>query len=466
MPELVSTEREEMTEISGKLTLDALKKLASDGTIDTVIAACIDMQGRLMGKRFHINFFLDSAWEETHGCNYLLATDIEMFPADGYKATSWSAGYGDYTMKPDISTLRVIPWLEGTALVLCDVLDHHDHSPVPHSPRAVLRKQIARLEKMNIRAMMASELEFFLFRETYEELADGARPTPISAYNEDYHIFQTTKEESVYRALRNGLNAAAVPVENSKGEAEAGQGEINIRYADALTMADSHSIVKNAAKEIAWQRGHAATFMAKWSHERAGSSSHIHQSLWSSEGAPLFYDAGDARGMSPMMRHYLAGLLAHASEITFFLAPNVNSYKRFARGTFAPTKAVWSDDNRTAGYRVCGANTEAVRVECRVGGSDLNPYLAFAALLAAGMRGIEESLPLEDMFRGDAYSGEGREIPKTLPAATAALRDSEMLRAAFGDDVVNHYVHAAEWEQSEFERHVTDWEFRRNFERS
>ncbi|MGR4000680.1 MAG: glutamine synthetase family protein [Alphaproteobacteria bacterium] len=427
-----------------------------------------------MGKRFHVDFFIDSAWEETHSCNYLLATDIEMHPVDGYAATSWAHGYGDYAMKPDLETLRLIPWLEGTALVLCDVLDHHTHAPVPHSPRAILRAQVARLEKMGIRAMVATELEFFLFRETFAEVAakisaeisSGAKLTPISDYNEDYHIFQTTKEENIMRALRNGLNGADVPVENSKGEAEAGQEEINIRYTDALTMADRHSIVKNATKEIAWAQGNAATFMAKWSHQRAGSSSHIHQSLQALDGTPLFYDKNDAHGMSDTMRHYLAGLLAHASEITFFLAPNVNSYKRFTSATFAPTKAVWSLDNRTAGYRVCAPNTEAVRVECRVGGSDLNPYLAIAALLAAGIEGIEKSHALEEMFQGDAYEGAGREIPKTLRDATKVLRDSEMLRSAFGSEVVDHYVHAAEWEQAEFDRHVTDWELRRNFERS
>lgn len=455
--------------MSGKLSLDELKAAVAAGEIDTVLVAHVDMQGRLMGKRFQAEFFLESGFDETHCCNYLLATDMEMNTVDGYKATSWEAGYGDYTMKPDLSTLRRIPWLEGTALVLCDVLDHHTHAEVPHSPRAVLKRQIARLETMGMKAFMASELEFFLFRDSYEEAqAKGYRDLmPISAYNEDYHIFQTTKEEDVMRAIRNGLSGADIPVENSKGEASAGQEEVNIRYSDALTMADRHSIMKNGIKEIAWSKGRAVSFMAKWHYEAAGSSCHIHQSLWSLGGEPLFYDPKAEHGMSELMRHYLAGQLHHSSEITYFLAPYINSYKRFMAGTFAPTKAVWSLDNRTAGYRICGAETKAVRVECRVGGADLNPYLAMAALIAAGIAGIENKLELEPEFVGDAYGGKGvREIPKTLRDAAAALDGSEMLREAFGSDVVDHYLHAARWEQLEYDRRVTDWEVMRGFERA
>jgi glutamine synthetase len=455
--------------VSGKLSLDELKAAVAAGEIDTVLVAHVDMQGRLMGKRFQAEFFLESGFDETHCCNYLLATDMEMNTVDGYKATSWEAGYGDYTMKPDLSTLRRIPWLEGTALVLCDVLDHHTHAEVPHSPRAVLKRQIARLETMGMKAFMASELEFFLFRDSYEEAqAKGYRDLmPISAYNEDYHIFQTTKEEDVMRAIRNGLSGADIPVENSKGEASAGQEEVNIRYSDALTMADRHSIMKNGIKEIAWSKGRAVSFMAKWHYEAAGSSCHIHQSLWSLGGEPLFYDPKAEHGMSELMRHYLAGQLHHSSEITYFLAPYINSYKRFMAGTFAPTKAVWSMDNRTAGYRICGAETKAVRVECRVGGADLNPYLAMAALIAAGIAGIENKLELEPEFVGDAYGGKGvREIPKTLRDAAAALDGSEMLREAFGSDVVDHYLHAARWEQLEYDRRVTDWEVMRGFERA
>ena len=455
--------------MAGKLTFEELKQAVADGEIDTVLSVLVDMQGRLMGKRFQAEFFVESGFEETHACNYLLATDMEMHAVDGYRATSWSAGYGDYTMKPDLATLRRIPWLEGTALVLCDVLDHDTHKDVVHSPRAVLKKQLTRLTAMGMQACVATELEFFLFRESYEEAQkkEHRHLTPIGAYNEDYHIFQTTKEEDVMRAIRNGLNGADIPVESTKGEADAGQEEINVRYADALTTADRHAIVKNGCKEIAWSKGRAVSFMAKWSYDSAGSSSHVHQSISSLDGQPLFFDPKAEHGMSELMRHYLAGLLQHAGEITYFLAPYINSYKRFMAGTFAPTKAIWSMDNRTAGYRICGADTKAVRVECRVGGADLNPYLAIAALIAAGIDGIENKRTLEPAFVGDAYGDKNiREIPATLRAATAELDGSAMLRAAMGDDVIDHYVHAAKWEQFEYDRRVTDWEVARGFERA
>ncbi|WP_416795371.1 glutamine synthetase family protein [Ciceribacter azotifigens] len=456
--------------MSAQYTFDDLKMDVAEGRIDTVLAVLVDMQGRLMGKRFQAEFFVESAYKETHSCNYLLATDMEMETVSGYQATSWEKGYGDYTMKPDLSTLRKTPWLEGTALVICDVLDHHSHEDVPHSPRAVLKKQIKRLEDMGMKAFMATELEFFLFDQTYDDARmSGYRDLQLgSGYNEDYHIFQTTKEEDVMRAIRKGLQGAGIPVENTKGEASAGQGEVNVRYADALTMADRHAIIKNACKEIAWSRGKAITFLAKWNYNSAGSSSHIHQSLWSADGkTPLFFDENGQHGMSSTMKHYMAGLLAHASEITYFLAPYINSYKRFMAGTFAPTKAIWSKDNRTAGYRLCGEETKGIRVECRVGGSDLNPYLAMAALIAAGIDGIEKKLELEPAFVGDAYGArEVREIPRTLRAATESLRNSAMLRAALGDDVVDHYVRAAEWEQEEYDRRITDWEVARGFERA
>ncbi|GEO83834.1 MULTISPECIES: glutamine synthetase family protein [Alphaproteobacteria] len=456
--------------MSAHYTFDELKKDVAEGRIDTVLACMVDMQGRLMGKRFHAQFFVDSGYKETHSCNYLLATDMEMETVPGYKATSWEKGYGDYALKPDLSTLRRVPWLEGTALVLCDVLDHHTHEDIPHSPRAILKKQVKRLEAMGLKAFMATELEFFLFDQTYDDArASGYRDLQLSSgYNEDYHIFQTTKEEDVMRAIRNGLQGAGIPVENTKGEASAGQAEVNVRYADALTMADRHVIIKNACKEIAWQRGKAITFLAKWHYDASGSSSHIHQSLWSADGGtPLFFDENGDHGMSVTMKHYMAGLLAHASEITYFLAPYINSYKRFMAGTFAPTKAIWSKDNRTAGYRLCGENSKAIRVECRVGGSDLNPYLAMAALIAAGIGGIERKLELEPAFVGDAYGArEVREIPRTLRSAAVALSGSAMLREAFGNDVVDHYVRAAEWEQEEYDRKITDWEVARGFERA
>lgn len=451
-------------------TFDELKKDVAERRIDTVLACVVDMQGRLMGKRFQAEFFVESAYEETHCCNYLLATDMEMETVPGYKSAGWDKGYGDYTLKPDLSTLRRVPWLEGTALVLCDAYDHHTHAEVAHSPRAILKKQVARLEAMGLKAFMATELEFFLFDQSFENArAGGYRDLNVaSPYNEDYHIFQTSKEEEVMRAIRNNLQAAGIPIENSKGEASAGQVELNVRYADALTMADRHAIIKNACKEIAWSKGKAVTFLAKWNYEAAGSSSHIHQSLWSLDGkTPMFLDKNGEYGMSDMMRHYVAGLLAHASETTYFLAPYINSYKRYMAGTFAPTKAVWSLDNRTAGYRLCGADSKGIRIECRIGGSDINPHLAMAALIAAGLDGIENKLELEAQFEGDAYGGKDiREIPKTLRDATEHLNGSKMLRSAFGEDVVDHYVRAAKWEQEEYDRRITDWEVARGFERA
>ncbi|MCG6901163.1 MAG: glutamine synthetase family protein, partial [Rhodobacter sp.] len=394
----------------------------------------------------------------------------EMEPVPGYKSASWAQGYGDYMMKSDLATLRRIPWQEGAALVLCDVLDHHGHHEIAVSPRAILKRQIARLADMGLSAMMASELEFYLFRQSFEDAHGHAYRNlqPVSAYNEDYHLFQTTKEEGVMRAIRNGLYGAGIPVECSKGEAWAGQEEINVKYADALSAADNHTITKNGVKEIAWGQGQAVTFMAKYNDKAAGSSSHIHQSLWSADGkVAKFLDPDAEYGMSEMMRHYVAGLLAHAGEVTAFLAPNINSYKRFVAGTFAPTRAIWSRDNRTAGYRLVGEGTKAIRIENRVGGADLNPYLAFAAQIAAGLAGIEGKLDLEPEFTGDGYSAKrAREIPGTLRDAARALKKSAMLRAAFGDDVVDHYVHAAEWEQAEHDRRVTDWELFRGFERS
>ncbi len=451
------------------LPFDTLKKQVADGTVDTVLACLIDMQGRLMGKRFHARHFVDSAWEETHCCNYLLATDLEMATPDGYVATSWEGGYGDYVMRPDLDTLRPVPWLEGTVLVLCDVLDHHHHEPVPHSPRAMLRKQVDRLAALGFTANMATELEFFLFEQGFDALRKSgyAALEPISGYNEDYHILQTTKEEGVMRRVRNTLYDAGIPVENTKGEAEAGQEELNIRYGAPMDCADFHTIAKHAVKEIAWQEGRAASFLAKWHHDRVGSSSHVHQSLAKADRSSAFYDPKGEYGMSATMRSYCAGLLRHAAESTYFFAPYINSYKRFAKGTFAPTTITWSVDNRTAAFRLCGEGTKAVRMECRVGGSDLNPYLALAAQLAAGINGIEDGLELPPPLSGDAYKvDEVAKIPTTLRDAAEALRGSEMLRAAFGEGVVDHYVRAAEVELEDFDRVVTDYEVKRGFERA
>ncbi|MDQ0324997.1 glutamine synthetase [Rhodopseudomonas julia] len=457
--------------MGGRLTLEELRALAAAGEIDTVLSAQIDMQGRLMGKRFHVDFFLDNAWKESRSCSYLQATDLEMTTVEGYKSVNWVTGYGDYVMRPDLATLRRVPWLEATALVICDVLDPQTLEEVPHSPRALLKKQLKRLEAMGFRAMTASELEFFMFRESYEEAEAAAfqKLNTFSAYNGDYNIFQSSKEEDVMRAIRNGLAGTDVPVEATKGEADAGQGEINVRYSDALTMADRHAIIKNAVKEIAWQKGRAITFMAKWDTDHAGNSSHIHQSLTSLSGEPVFFDPDGEHGMSKTMRAYVAGLLAHSREITYFLAPYVNSYKRFTAGTFAPTRVLWSLDNRTAGYRLCGENGKAIRIECRIGGADLNPHLAFAALIAAGIDGIEKDMPLEEVFLGDAYSADDRadrDVPKTLREAIAALEGSSMLREAFGEEVIAHYLHCARWEQHEADRIVTDFDRRRGFERA
>ncbi len=449
------------------LSFEDLKAQVAEGQVDTVLACLVDMQGRLMGKRFHAAHFIDSAYAETHCCNYLLATDLEMATPDGYASTSWAAGYGDYVMKPDLGTLRPLPWLEGTVMVLCDVLDHHTHAPVPHSPRAVLKKQLSRLAAMGYDAKMATELEFFLFEKSFDEIRkDKFRDLePISGYNEDYAILQTTKEEHVMRPIRNHLYAAGIPVENSKGEAETGQEELNIRYASALDTADYHTIAKHAVKEIAFQQGHAATFLPKWHHDKVGSSSHVHQSLWQ-DGKPAFFDASDALGMSGLMKAYMAGLLKYAPDYTYFLAPYINSYKRFQKGTFAPTRVIWSVDNRTAGFRLCGVGGKAVRVECRIGGSDINPYLAMAVQIAAGLAGIEEELALDPPFSGDAYDGTSGMIPQNLRDAREALKGSAMLRTALGEDVVDHYARAAEVEIEDFDRVVTEYEVARGFERA
>ncbi|WP_343564690.1 glutamine synthetase family protein [Kiloniella sp. b19] len=458
-----------MSVSSRSLSFEDLKARVDDGSVDTVLVCLVDMQGRLMGKRFHARHFVDSAWDETHCCNYLLATDFEMYTVSGYKATSWEGGYGDYVMKPDLATIRMTPWLEGTAMVLCDVLDHHTHEEIAHSPRAMLKKQVARLNKLGFKAMTATELEFFYFEKSFDEIRkDKYRDLePISGTNQDYNIQQTTREEYLLRPVRNHLYNAGIPVENTKGEAETGQEELNIRYADAMDCADYHTIAKQAIKDIAWQQGHAVTFLPKWHHEKVGSSSHIHQSLWTEDGKPAFYDPDGRFGMSEVMGQYVAGLLKYAPDVMYFLAPYVNSYKRFQKGTFAPTKTVWSVDNRTAGFRLCGDGTKAIRMECRVGGSDLNPYLAIATQLSAGIKGIEEKLSLPEPQEGDVYSAEDAgEMPMNLRDARECLKASAMLREAFGDDVVDHYARAAEWELEEFDRIVTDYEVARGFERA
>lgn len=452
----------------GRLDLDELEEQVAAGEIDTVVAAFTDMQGRLIGKRCTGRFFLDSVRDEWHACDYLLAVDIEMEPVPGFKASSWDKGYGDFVIKPDLQTLRRIPWLPGTALVLGDVCDHHGHE-LPHSPRAILKRQLARLKQQGLTAKMASELEFYVFDEDFRTARDKRYHDLRTAgwYIEDYHVLETTKREPLMRAIRNGMEQAGIPVQESKGEWGPGQEELNIVYAEALEMADRHVIYKNGVKEIAHLQGKSLTFMAKWRKDLAGSSCHIHSSLWAeADDTPCFADKADPEGVTPMFRHFLAGQLAHAAELTPFLAPYVNSYKRFQAGSFAPTNIVWSRDNRTTGFRVLG-HGKGTRVECRIPGADVNPYLAFAALLAAGMAGMERKQELAAPFSGDAYkSAEVPSVPRTLRDALDRLEGSTMLREAFGDEVVEHYLHAGRWEQAQHDGAVTDWELIRYFERA
>ena len=452
--------------MGGNLDLEQLKQDVARRVVDTVLVCFTDMQGRLIGKRVTGHYFIDQVVHEMHACDYLLALDMDMEPVPGYAAASWDKGYGDFAIRPDLATLRRIPWLEGTALVLGDVVDHHGED-VAHSPRAILKRQLARARAAGFAVNMASELEFYVFDEPYNVARKKNYKGLETAgwYIEDYHIFQTTKEEGLIRKIRNDMDAAGIPVEFSKGEWGPGQAELNLKYAEALEMADRHAIYKNGVKEIAFLQGRAVTFMAKWDFGLAGSSCHVHVSLVDADdGSPAFPDASG--GHSAIFTRFVAGQLALARDLTLFLAPYINSYKRFQAGSFAPTKAIWSSDNRTAGFRVVGAGP-ALRVECRIPGADANPYLAFAALLAAGLHGVEEQLELEPAFTGDAYKGKDiREIPKTLREAIDCLERSEPMRAAFGDAVVEHYLHAARWEQFEYDRRITDHELIRGFERA
>ena len=448
------------------MNLDALTALVDDTTIDTVLVCMPDMQGRLVGKRFHARFFIESGGV-THACDYLLANDITMEPVPGYEATGWDSGYGDFELRPDYDTLRIVPWLPATALVLCDVVDHHGNL-VAHSPRALLQKMLSRLAQHNLSAKCASELEFYLFDEPHAAIAARDYRTPQLAghYIEDYHILQTSREEPLMRAIRNGLQAAGIAVENTKGEWGPGQAEINVVYDTALAMADKHVVLKNAIKEMAAEQHKAVTFMAKWRDDLAGNSCHIHLSLWDMLGETNCSFAPDQpHSLTPQMQQFIAGLLRHARELCYLLAPNINSYKRFQAGTFAPTTCAWSMDNRTAGFRLVGMGTKAVRIECRVGGADLNPYLAYAGLIAAGLAGIRDELDLPEPVRGDAYASNDLPVlPATLREALDVFSGSAMLREALGDAVVDHYVHAGEWEQAQQDAQVTDWELRRGLE--
>jgi glutamine synthetase len=442
------------------LTLEELTNAVGAGDIDTVVVAFTDMQGRLMGKRMEAHFFLEEMEHDNpiEGCNYLLALEMEMDPVPGYQIASWERGYGDFSMVPDFSTMRRIPWLEGTALVLCDVA-WNDGTPVRPSPRQVLKAQVEKARALGYEAMFGSELEFFLIKETYAQAhAQHYRGlTPSVPYILDYHILATSYDEPFIRSVRNNMQAAGMRVETSKGEAWPGQQELNFRYADAVTMADNHVIYKNGIKEMAQQRGCSVTFMAKPDHTWIGSSCHIHSSLWG-DGNALF------AGESPLFKQYLAGLVACAGEFAVFLAPNVNSYKRYAAGSWAPTTLAWGYDNRTCGFRVVG-HGKALRVECRIPGADANPYLAFAALLAAGLHGIENKLEPPPVFTGNAYESDVKRFPHTLNEAITALEQGTVARSALGTDVVDHYLNYARTEQQLFDKAVTCYERERFFER-
>ena len=442
------------------LSLEQLRDLVEDGEVDTVVVAFTDMQGRLLGKRLHGAFFLEEvdAGHAVEGCNYLLALEMEMDPVPGYEIASWEQGYGDFTIAPDLATLRRIPWLEATALVLGDVL-WHDGAPVQPSPRQVLRAQVARAEALGYTPMLASELEFYLLRETFAEAhAKGYDDlTPSVPYILDYHVLATTYDEPLLRAVRNGMHGAGIRVETSKGEAWPGQQEINFRFADALTMADNHVVYKNGAKEIAFLHGCSITFMAKPFQNWIGNSCHIHSSLFRN-GEPAF------PGDETLFGRWLAGQIACLEELAIFVAPTINSYKRFAAGSWAPTTLAWGHDNRTCGFRVVGHGA-GKRTETRIPGGDVNPYLAFAAVIAAGLHGIEQELELPPPLEGNAYESDARRFPSSLREAIVALEGGAMAREAFGDQVVDHYLNYARTEQQLFDRTVTDWERQRYFER-
>ncbi|UWU25823.1 glutamine synthetase family protein (plasmid) [Rhizobium sp. CB3060] len=449
------------------MTPDELQTAVANGEIDTVIVAMTDMQGRLIGKRLTARFFLETSASPQLFCDYFLATDMEMTLVPGYESASWEKGYGDFALVPDMSTLRAIPWLPKTALVLSDVTTSSG-VPLEHSPRQVLRRQLDQLEKLGFAADMAAELEFYLFNQTFDE-ARSSRYENLkfsSWYPEDGHIFQTSKDEPYIRAIRNLMERADIPVEGSKAECSPGQQEINLQYAEALETCDRLVLYKNGCKEIAHQMGKSVSFMAKLGADLSGNSCHIHLSLRSlKDGTPGFHDATADDGMSTLFKHFLAGAIKHAPAATYFYAPNVNSYKRFTAGTFAPTRLAWSVDNRTTAFRVLGKG-KSIRFECRVPGADANPYLAFAALIASGLRGLAEKLPLEEAFAGDAYTADNvARIPRALYRSLDALERSDEFHKSLGDEVVRHYLHCGRWELGAFEGAVTDWEKLRLFER-
>ena len=448
----------------GMLTLDELGKLVDAGEVDTVLVAITDMQGRLQGKRCAARYFMDEvAAHGTEGCNYLLAVDVDMNTVDGYAMSSWERGYGDLLMHPDFTTLRLIPWHPATALVLCDV-EWLDESPVLASPRQILRRQLQRLDDLGFDAYAATELELLIFNDSYEEAHKrGYRNLEASSqYNIDYSMLGTGRVEALLRDIRNGMAGAGLYVETAKGECNFGQHEIGFKYDKALTTCDNHSLYKTGAKEIAAKHGKSVSFMAKYD-EREGSSCHIHFSLRSKSGKPVFAGKGE-HSFSPLMEHFLAGQIACMEELTYFFAPNINSYKRFVPGSFAPTGIAWGLDNRTCALRVVG-HGESLRLENRVPGADVNPYLAVSALIAAGLHGVENELPLEPPFEGNAYNSDVAHVPHTLRDAADKFGGSELARKVFGDEVVDHYLNAARVELDAFDAAVTDWERSRGFER-
>ncbi|WP_042397878.1 glutamine synthetase family protein [Streptacidiphilus carbonis] len=452
-----------MTDRQPPLSVQDLRRLVASGEIHTVALAFTDMQGRLQGKRFAAGFFLDDVLAHgTEGCAYLLAVDVELNTVDGYPMASWDTGYGDFALVPDLATLRRTPWQPGTALVTAD-LAWHDGTPVPASPRQILRRQLDRLAEHGLTAWAGTELEFIVFRDSFEDAWKGGyrELTPANQYNADYSLLATARIEPLLARIRNEMGAAGMVVESAKGECNLGQHEIAFRYDDALTTCDQHSVYKTGAKEIAAQQGMSLTFMAKYN-EREGNSCHIHLSLRNAQNKPVC--AGEDGDMSPLMRHFLAGQLAAMRELTLLYAPNINSYKRFRPGSFAPTAVAWGRDNRTCSLRVVG-HGPSLRFENRAPGGDVNPYLAVAGMIAAGLHGIEQQLELPEPCAGSAYSAGYEQLPGTLREAAGLWAGSKIAESAFGSDVVQHYLRMAEVEQDAYDTAVTDWERFRSFER-
>ncbi|MEO6471086.1 MAG: glutamine synthetase family protein [Aeromicrobium sp.] len=449
------------------LRVDELKKQILEGVIDTVIVAFTDMQGRLQGKRLHGHYFVDFVLEHgTEGCNYLLSVDVDMNTVDGYAMSSWEKGYGDMEFVLDMNTIRVLTHLPATAMIQCDLV-WLDHKPVVQSPRTILKTQLDKAAAAGFKALSGTELEFIAFDTTYEDAWNsGYRDmTPVNQYNVDYSILGTTRVEPLLRDIRNHMYAAGMNVEGAKGECNFGQHEIGFLYDEALVTADNHSVYKTAAKEIAAQHGKSLTFMAKYN-EREGSSCHIHLSLRGTDGSTVFWSdsAGNGGGRTETYDQFIAGVLATMRDFTLLYAPNINSYKRFAAGSFAPTAIAWGNDNRTCSVRLVGTGAGA-RMENRLPGGDVNPYLALAAMLAGGLYGIENKLTLEEPLTGNAYTSDKEHVPSTLREARDAFQGSALARELFGDEVVDHYTNMADVELASFDSAVTDWELRRSFER-